>query len=368
MKLNKLRINVTVVTLCIALVQAPCTAGFDDKQLTEQQRLETCRRLLESIGPANKPSSLAASVKPAHDRRSVVDLTQTDFQSFTSSTATAKVDDILVIDEKRLVETQFTSALERSAAIFTVATGTGPGPTNSILQSRAGQPEIVVAIPTSAIGVEKVFGVPASVSAATVQYLVDTSQQFHALKNSHLLNYATNGRPLSEVLVSKAKQNSSDPLIVVAHNEKGLLKFPDGSSIRVDALYHALGNRVGIVLSCDTIHSENAPNNVLLTNRELDFRDVVRGLRSAEAGLSANPDLSLGSLLFEFSRSIPENGSSSAQKVKVVALVVGGLIVLALLYYWICEDSTSASPLCPSRKESVYPNKDKGKTDDKAIR
>jgi hypothetical protein len=368
MKLKTLGIKATVVTLCIALVYAPCAAGFDDKQLTEQQRLETCRRLLESVGSPNKPLGLAASVKPTHDRRSVVDLTDTDVQSFKSATAAAKVDDILVINEKRLMETQFTSALEESPAIFSVATGTGTGPANSILESRAGQPEIIVAIPTSAIGVEKVFGVPASVSAATVKYLVDTSQQFHALKNSHLLNYATNGRPLSEVLVSKAKQNSSDPLILVAHNERGLLKFPDGSSIRVDALYHTLGNRVGIVLSCDTIHSENAPNNFLLTNRELDFRDVVRGLRSAEEGLSANPDLSLGSLLFQFSKNIPQNDSSSAQKVKVVALVVGGLIVLALLYYWICEDSTSASPLCPSRGKSDSPKKDEGKADDKAIR
>ena len=109
------------------------------------------------------------------------------------------------------------------------------------------------------------------------------------------------------------------------------------------------------------------PNNVLLTNRKLDFRDVARGLRSVEEGLTANPGLSVGSLLVEFSKSIPQNSPSSAQTVKIVAIVVGGLIVLALLYYWICEDSTSASPLCPLHDNSRK-KKDEGKVDDTDIR
>jgi hypothetical protein len=114
---------------------------------------------------------------------------------------------------------------------------------------------------------KKLFGVSSSDSAPTVEYLFDISQQFRALKNAQVLNYAQNGRSISELLVSKARQTTPDSLIVVAHNEHGLLRFPNGSSIRVDALYKALGNRVGIILSCDTIHSEIPPNNVLLGAR-----------------------------------------------------------------------------------------------------
>ena len=113
MRLNTLSVNATVFTLCLALVQAPCAASFEDKQQTDRQRLETCRRLLESIGSTKKSANLDAFLKPTHDSRSVIDLTGKDVQSFASATAAAKVDDILVINEKRLTEEAFTSSLRK---------------------------------------------------------------------------------------------------------------------------------------------------------------------------------------------------------------------------------------------------------------
>jgi hypothetical protein len=82
-------------------------------------------------------------------------LTDADLQQFTSAVAGAKVDDILVINENRLIEMQFTSALEKSRAVFSVATTPKSETATPILRSRAGKPEIVVAIPTNATGVEK---------------------------------------------------------------------------------------------------------------------------------------------------------------------------------------------------------------------
>ncbi len=352
MTLTKLAGKTTAIILSVALGAMPNALGYQSPSNAEQQRLETCRHLLESIGGPQRATTLAAQSKEPHETQRVVDLTSADFVVFSSAASRARVEDVLVINERSLADAQFTSALSSSPALFSVAATAGTGNTSSILQSRAGHPEIIVAIPTNAMGVEQVFGVPQSDSAPTVKYLGETSEHFRALKNSHLLNYSLDGRSLAENLISRAKRDTSDPLLVVAHNERGILKLPDGSSIRVDALYQALGKRVGVVLSCDTIHAEQPPTNVLLTNRELDFRDVAIGLASAEHLLSTNPALSLGGLLLAFSKGISAGGSSLAKTVKVVAMIVGGLIVVALLYYWVCEDSDSPPPFCLQRPKS----------------
>ena len=342
--------KLTALTLCMSLAHAPyCFASQDPK--SDRQRLETCRKLLESIGKPEETAKLLATLKTEHDSRQIVDLTSADLNAFRSGTSNAKSEDVLVINERHLDDMQFASLLQSSPALFSVASTTGSQSVSALLQSKAGHPEIVVAIPTDAQGVEKVFGIPSAAAGPAVKYLEDTSEQFRAL-HSKMLNYALNGRPLAEVLLSEAKRQTAEPLFVVAHNERGMLKFPDGSTIRIDALYHALGQRRGVVLSCDTIHSEVPANNALLTNRELDFRDIANGLKSAQGLLSADPNLSLGSLLFAFAKEISTGATSSAGTVKMVAMVVGGLIVIGLLYYWVCEDPTTAPPFCPHRSKS----------------
>jgi len=350
-------VKLTAMALCVSLLHAPYALALQGAKETERQ--ETCRKLLESIGNSQETARLLASLKDTQDAQHIVDLTDADVNTFKAAAAEAKRDDILVINERNLADAQFTSGLESSAALFSIASANGGGSVNPILRSRAGQPEIVAAIPTDALGVQNVFGIPPSASGPAVEYLDDTAGQFRALKNSKVLNYALNGRSLAEVLVSKAKRDSRDPLVVVAHNDRGLLKLPDGSSIRIDALYQALGKRVGVVLSCDTIHAEAPPNNAVLTNRELDFRDVATGLASVENLLAANPSVSLASVLLVFSKSIPLRMSSSAETVKVVAMIVGGLIVIGLLYYWVCEDSATPPAYCPHPPKSGSSKSDK---------
>jgi hypothetical protein len=344
MKLGRLVGKIVAIVLSVALVQVPY--GFARQDDIEQQRLETCRRLLESIGREKPTSALTTHLTTSHEVQRVVDLSDADLNRFSAAASKAKADDILVINDHSLADPQVTSALASSPALFTVAASAGAASVNPILQSRAGRPEIVVAIPTNALGVEKVFGVPASESAPTVKYLGQTAEKFRALRNSQVLNYPLHGQSIADNLMSKAEQQTPNPLVVVAHNERGTLKMPDGSSIRVDALYRALGNRIGVVLSCDTIRSETPPTNALLTNRALDFKDVASGLASAEHLLSARPDLSLGSLLLAFTKSIPTGESSVARTVKIIAMVSGGLIVIGLLYYWICEDTDNPPAIC----------------------
>jgi hypothetical protein len=352
MQLRGLPGKITPILLSLVLVQGSYGFGFQNQSDGNKQQLETCRRLLESIGSAKQTTPFSRPLKETSERQRVVDLMNADLISFTTAASRAKVDDVLVINEKRLSDTEFASALANSPALFTVAATSSAQGISNMLGSRAGQPEIVVAIPTNAEGVENVFGVPASSNGPAVSYMAETSQQFRTLKNSHLLNYPINGRSIAENLIAKAKRETSDPFVVVVHNVRGSLKLPDGSSIRLDTLYEALGNRPAAVLSCDTINSAKTPTNSLLTNRVLDFKDIASGLAGAQARLSANHDLSLGSFLYEFARDIPTGDSSSAKTVKIVAMIVGGLIVVGLLYYWVCEDATTPTAVCPQGGKS----------------
>lgn len=343
--------KITALALSVSLLQSPYVlAGQQDN--AKQERLETCRKILESLEDAKRLRSFTEQLQQSADTRRIVDLTRAGLTDFKAATAKANVDDVLVMNERRLSDQDFVSALGNSPALFSVAATSDARAVGAILGVKAGQPEIVVAIPTNSVGVQNVFGVPATISAPTVEYLAATSRQFLVLRNSRLLNHSLNGRSLAEQLLSRARRHTSDTLVVVAHNERGLLKLPDGSSVRVDVLYKALGSRVGLILSCDTIHAEEVPKNALLTNRELDFKDVAAGLASAEHLLSTNPNASLGSMLFAFSSGIPVGDSSSKEKVMMIAMVVGGLIVVGLLFYWVCEDPANAAPFCPQGPKS----------------
>jgi len=323
------------LTLSAALVYVPLSHAGQQQEDQRKIDAETCRRLLEAVG---NPSSGSESAKkhPTHNSGPtdwrIIDLSNSELNEFKATLSQAGSNDVVTMERSRLFNAEYRSALEASAPVFSIVGNSGKQGVEALLQNEVGRPEIMVAIPTTADGVNKVFGLPASASVETVRFMVDTSKKFRVLNDSRVLNYAENGRPIADVVLGRAATKTNGMFILVAHNNQGMLRFPDGSVTTVSAVYEALGkNRPGLVVSCDTINSDTVAQNVLLTNRVLDFKDIARGLEAAEQRLASDPKASVGDFLVPLAFALSDTPKTVQPTVKIVAIVIGSLIVIVAL-------------------------------------
>jgi hypothetical protein len=323
MPLHRFRRIVLSFVLATSLLYGPSFSAYAEQEQHQRFDPAECRRLLEGIS--------SPSHNVGRDWR-ILDLSQKDVSSFQNALAQAGTNDVVLIDTHHLSDRTYRSALESSRPLFTISSQAGSQVLESALQVSAGTPEILAAVPTSSDGVKSVFGVTGPTATETVKYLEDTSKLFRLLKNSQVLNRPENGRPIAETVLERARQKTSSLFILVAHNDREELKFPDGTSTTIRAVYDALDkNRPGIVMSCDTVNAKQIPQNALLTNRVLDFKDIARGLKAAERRVETNPKSSVGDFIAPLAFALSGEEAGVHRTVKIVATVIGSLIVIAAL-------------------------------------
>jgi hypothetical protein len=330
------------ITLTVHWLVAPIA---HDTQVSSSDA-KSCRELLESISAA-PTTSFAATTVDARSKVRVLDLTNKDLLGFQTALQTAKKSDIVVIDSTRLVDTDFTSALEQGAALFSIAATRASESVPSILAAPMGQPEVIIAIPTTAVGVQKSFGSSISVNQAQVRYMQDMHRRFSDLKHRLLLTESAGGTQISRQVLERARRRSRDAFVLVAHSVQGVMRFPDGSFLSVKDLYETLGaRRPAIIISCDTIRAPDAPVSTILTNRQLDFRDIARALKAIEGPVARNSQMALGSVLLILGENMPNRVGSTGRAVKVIGVLVGSVLVVALLFTWECDDGPRKSTRC----------------------
>jgi hypothetical protein len=151
----------------------------------------------------------------------------------------------------------------------------------ALLGKQVSDIEIVAAVPNNKAGVAKAYRPQTAEITAVVREYESIANQLSAIPNSSVLTQSSSGgATIRETLLKRAGANQKKQLlVVVGHNVDGILRFPDGSSLKVADLADTASKsgRPVLVLSCETMYA-NIATAGFVTARPLHFDEISRAL------------------------------------------------------------------------------------------
>jgi hypothetical protein len=204
--------------------------------------------------------------------------------------------------------------------------------------------DIEVALPQTLTGVSTVFGVRPDAGQVTLDYVQRVRQQFRTIANVRVLPESGTPTTNADAIRQKLGTASARLLLVVAHNERGTLKFADGSTLSVVDLHAvaARSQRPVLVLSCDTIAAGAVvrSDTAAVTLRSLDFLAIANAVKAAQDRAAAG-EATVAEILAGMDGLGKESADSSGRTARILAIIVaGGLVAIAgSLAFWACEEN-----------------------------
>src|SRR5262249_7642317 len=153
------------------------------------------------------------------------------------------------------------------------------------------------------------------------------------LPNTLVLASGAKGMTIRERLLNEASaKRSNNLLVVVGHNEEGVLKLPDHSSLELDELSVA-SDRSGrplLVLSCETLNT-NVVTAGFVTTRALYFDEITSALASVLSVRKGRQ--TFGTFVRDVNVAMAGSQSTGGSRrvVLVIAFVGGSLAIAAVL-------------------------------------
>jgi len=218
----------------------------------------------------------------------VVDLRKLGASTREERLAALKPSDLVVVDDALLSDALARNKLRESPTTLLVSSDGEAGTLATLLSMPVGMPEVFVAIPQDAVGVEKVFG-PAyrdsGLNGRTVQYMSSITkslQEIGGITRIQAQSEPSHGTIAQQVLRQAGADNKT-LFVAIAHHERGRLHFADESSLTVAELHTALAaaRRPGVVLACNTIDAPMEARFAAITTRELEFTEISAALKIA---------------------------------------------------------------------------------------
>lgn len=310
---------------------------------------QSCACLLERVGSSSQQAT-AASKAPAplasYGEPKLLALS-TQPADAAKILRGAEPSDIFVLDQTGILDNALLDRLRRSRATYVLKSNKEDlNSVRNMLAQPIGKPEYAVAIPTDDVGVRNVFGVSTKNSAAAVSYLSRLYWEYKKLQRVSLFyQSASLGSSIADQILSKASDPKAQNLfVVVAHNQKGSLRFPDGSALRISKLQDLLTTRgrPGLILSCDTVQAiEDSAPGAILTGKSLDFAAIRKALSKIDR-TSQNKAASFAEALVVSSSAIAGPKVEKDKVIFVAFAVIGFLVVGGSIYFWICGDRSNS--------------------------
>jgi hypothetical protein len=327
--------KIPAVLLCISLVVVQSGLAAD----IDCGAPKTCRELMTCISVPTSKASLPllhsnyTALRVLNLRHQLDDAELRELPNLRRS-------DLVLVRPEDLSNHELIQGLNASKAIFAMAASNyGPEQVRLMLSSTTGRERIFAAIPIDKQGVIAVFG-EGTASDASVNNLQKVARSFQQLRGVHLLSVGINESLASEI--QKEAEGQGGLLIIVAHNDRAELKFPDGSHLALSSL-NATQRKSGrkiLVLSCDTITSaESGDANIPLTLKRLNFDNVAAGLKKMQEQLGGTQQVQLGKVISVLQESLVGTDAQQAKTARTVYMIAGGalfMIVAGSLYHWIC--------------------------------
>jgi hypothetical protein len=227
----------------------------------------------------------------------------------------------------------------------------------ALLTQKAGTPQIIAVVPIDPEPIAAVFGPEHKNRQDTLAYMRKVEARFSAIKDAVVISRRNEGSPpIAEQILVAARGPRKDIFILMAHNEKGSIKFPDDSTLPISEIEKALATagRPGIILSCNTINASVDGPLAVLTTKSLHFDDIAAAMSTARRKLSCVAGATYADFISALDESLNEAASSSNQRIKMVFASVGGSVLVGVAYALV-QSTLSPSDDKKARKLPLVP-------------
>lgn len=248
-----------------------------------------------------------------------------------------------LISRDRMTDPIFREHLSSSSAKLVLSS---PGEESAVrewISTFAERVRVVLAIPTDAEAVARMYG--AHLSGSEREAIVGQFRRVRrTLKPEPRVDVLVMGGSPSwqAAALRELERARADELVVfVGHNEAGRLKFADGSSLELGELVrHAkVQGKTALVISCDTL--EHFPRELtgVASQGTLDPDAVALAIRGAGKLLRKRQGLYLGDYLHALESELREAGDPSLARAKwLLRLAAGGTVVVGIPIAMVEED------------------------------
>ncbi len=336
MKLCKLFISriALVLVLSISLITYPVYAQGNDVCLPDAHPLNDLN--IKEIPDLFKTENQNNRVKNTHYQilRLTVDTLEKDLPKLREASPTT----LIVVDDGILNNKSALDTLKTSPARLVFHSNSGAHRTMPTIleQPILGSPEIIALLPNDANGVQKVFGKindPAIVNT-TLNQMERTKTTLNTLENFQLsIETSRENTSIAKQIELEASSKENDMLIIIGHNDNGVLKAPDGSSVNINNVFKLLkeSKRPALILSCETINKSLSPDGVM-TTRRLKFEEIAAALKMVDVKIGDYVEPKLSDYIVELENGLRSSEVNTGKASKVIlSIALGTLVVLVVV-------------------------------------
>jgi hypothetical protein len=204
--------------------------------------------------------------------------------------------------------------------------------------------EILSFLPEDAQGIANVYKVKEEDAAFAIPQMRDTIK--HLPSGSRNFSTKSENGTAASALLAAVNADNDKTLIIAAHNDNGILQFPDGSHIAVDDVNSLMEkhSRKGLVLSCATLKSAQAGVNGVFSSRILEWNEITRACSDASKAINNAGIITYADLLHVLEKGIQAPDRDRKEFLTLVVSSAGTVTASAggaLLIVTISKSSTS---------------------------
>ena len=267
-----------------------------------------------------------------------------DFRDVTSHNLAYKINNLdsnslVLIDNATLSNKAAMGNIKNSKARFCIKSPTGINRLKNALGSEVNDFEVIALIPRTKKEVKNIFGVEGEDARIVLKQMKKTERYFKEIDNQTILNGTSNSETMAEMLSRQILGNSDTKktYLIVGHNEKGNLKFPDGSTATINEIYKNINKagQQGIVLSCQTVDSSYKATMGVFTTRRLEFENIAMSIKKTAKWAKDGESKTVGDFTVMLEQSLKNADEKKERNVKIIYASVtgtGSFIIVAFVY------------------------------------
>lgn len=216
---------------------------------------------------------------------SLLSLTSQNVASMLPRLARRSSNEIVTIDPALLGSREVITALRKTRGRLCL--NQSGDKARQVLAQKVTEPEVITVLPTDTVGIERVFGISEAQSAPALRYSSKLKSEFGSIANAKILSASSaGGQSQADVLRSRLRHESQSLLILAAHNARGEIPLPDGSTLGINEAT-LIAKRPLLILSCDTVELSNLSQPAALTTHRLEFDELPQVIKFTIKEMSA---------------------------------------------------------------------------------
>lgn len=315
-----------------------------------------CVDLLNSILRPNKGSN-GLTVDISSPQAGCIDLRGSVNAARMSDLQSAPPGKLVVVDKEALRNPVLVDSLAKSRTHLCFASPREVRVIEALLAAEVKQPKFFVLLPNHPNEIRAVWNLPHEQDVTLIARQMSKARpEWEKLVDATILG----GQPkktesISDALRQAIPQRDSDSnlIVIFGHNEDGVIRCPDGSTITVLEIQRLAEKRqsTAIVLSCDTINVVPDGQGILTTKR-LQFDETAKVLQIAQARLAGQPGHSMGAFLNEVEGAFGTVATEATRRAIKLSIGVSGTIltVVAVVLSSDDEDEKANAPVREAEK------------------